>query len=168
MTEQTEAGVNPVTQAATLAKSVIGSPEDVQRLLGAIEQIMDALEDVLCEETNLLREGKLNEALDLVEAKNQLSIQYMLLQKAVTANASLVKQLAPRDSFQLADRHHMFQDTLQANLAVISTVRELSGELVSDMNEEIQKGGRAQVYGRSGQMPTSAQQKRGLSYDQSS
>ena len=78
MSEHQNAPQNPVTQAAALAKAPIGSPEDVQRLLGAIEQIMDALDNVLIEETALLRNGEIKEALDLVEAKNQLSIQYML------------------------------------------------------------------------------------------
>nr|WP_321443996.1 hypothetical protein [uncultured Cohaesibacter sp.] len=168
MSDQNQTAPNPVTQAATLAKSPIGSPDDVQRLLGAIEQIMDSLDEVLVEETDLLREGKLAEALELVEAKNQLSIQYMLLQKAITTNASLVKQLAPQDAEQLTRRHHMFQTTLQANLAVISTAREVSAELVDGLNQKVQKRGQAQTYGQSGQMPQQVKQQRGLSIDTAS
>ena len=129
---------------------------------------MDALDDVLDEETVLLREGKLHQALNLVEAKNQLSIQYMLLQKAITANAALVKQLAPQDTEQLTRRHHLFQNTLQANLAVIATAREVSSELISDINQQVQKGARAETYGQSGQMPQGPKQKRGLSIDTAS
>ena len=168
MTKQTNEAPNPVTQAATLAKSPIASPDDVHRLVGAIEHIMDALDDVMGEETTLLREGKIKEALDLVEAKNQLSIQYMLLQKAIMANASLVKQLAPQDSEQLTRRHHMFQNTLQANLAVIATVREVSTELVGDINDQVQKGAKANTYGQSGQLPQKVAQNRGLSIDTAS
>ena len=168
MSDQQTSAPNPVTQAATLAKTPIGGPEDVQRLVGAIEQIMDALDDVLDEETVLLREGKLHQALNLVEAKNQLSIQYMLLQKAITANAALVKQLAPQDTEQLTRRHHLFQNTLQANLAVIATAREVSSELISDINQQVQKGARAETYGQSGQMPQGPKQKRGLSIDTAS
>ncbi|WP_119308099.1 hypothetical protein [Cohaesibacter haloalkalitolerans] len=165
MTDSQNSSQNPVTQAAALAKTPIGGAEDVQRLLGAIEQIMDALDSILIEETELLRKGELKQALDLVEAKNQLSIQYMLLQKAIAANASIVKQLAPQDAEQLARRHQMFQNTLQANLAVIATAREVSSELVSDINEQIQKGAKAKTYGRAGQAPVKANQKQGISID---
>ncbi|PLW78849.1 hypothetical protein [Cohaesibacter celericrescens] len=168
MSEQENKATSPVTQAATLAKSPIASPDDVRRLVGAIEHIMDALDDVMGEETKLLKEGKVKQALDLVEAKNQLSIQYMLLQKAITANASLVKQMAPQDSEQLTRRHHMFQSTLQANLAVIATVREVSSELVHDINDQVQKGGKANTYGQSGQLPQHVTQRRGLSIDTAS
>ena len=167
MTDQNNSANNPVTQAATLAKSPIGNTDDAHRLVGAIEQIMDALDEVLIEETDLLREGKLNEALELVEAKNQLSIQYMLLQKAITANASLVKELAPQDAEQLTRRHHMFQNTLQANLAVIATAKEVSAELVDGINEQVQKKAQSKTYGASGQMPQGVKQARGLSIDQS-
>ena len=165
MSEQQNAPQNPVTQAAALAKAPIGTPEDVQRLLAAIEQIMDALDTVLIEETALLRNGEIKEALDLVEAKNQLSIQYMLLQKSIAANASLVKKLAPQDSAQLARRHEMFQSTLQTNLAVIATAKEVSSELVGDINAVIQKGAKAQTYGNAGQAPVQVSQKQGISID---
>ncbi|WP_316860049.1 hypothetical protein [uncultured Cohaesibacter sp.] len=165
MTENNNTASNPVTQAAALAKAPIGSVSDCQRLIGAIEQIMDALDGVLIEETDLLRNGKLNEALDLVEAKNQLSIQYMLLQKAIAANASVFKQLAPQDSEQLARRHQLFQNTLQANLAVVATAREVSSELVSGINEQIQKGAKAQTYGSVGEAPEKVSQKQGISID---
>lgn len=165
MSDQNQTAPNPVTQAAAIAKAPIGSPDDVQRLLGAIEQIMDSLDAVLIEETDLLRDGKLDEALELVEAKNQLSIQYMLLQKAITANASIVKQLAPQDTEQLTRRHYMFQNTLQANLAVVSTAREVSAELVGGLNQKVQKRGQAQTYGQTGQMPQQVKQQHGLSID---
>ncbi|WP_319413471.1 hypothetical protein [uncultured Cohaesibacter sp.] len=165
MSEPQNTPQNPVTQAATLAKTPIGDLDDVQRLLGAIEQIMDALDAVLIEETALLRKGEVKEALDLVEAKNQLSIQYMLLQRAITANARLVKQLAPQDAEQLARRHEMFQHTLQSNLAVIATAKEVSSELVGNINEIFQKGAKAQTYGCAGQAPTKVTQKQGISID---
>ena len=144
------------------------SAEDVHRLVGGIEQIMDALDEVLGAETELLKQGRLNEALELVEAKNQLSIQYMLLQKAITANVSLIKDLAPQDTEMLNRRHQMFQNTLQANLAVVSTAREVSAELVNGFNKEIQRGARANTYGDTGQMPQDVVQKRGMSINTSS
>ena len=168
MSEENQTAPNPVTQAAALAKTPLGDAQDVQRLLGAIEQIMDSLDAVLIEETDLLREGKLEEALELVEAKNQLSIQYMLLQKAIASNASLVKQLAPQDTEQLTRRHYLFQNTLQANLAVISTAREVSSELVGTLNQKVQQRGQTQTYGHSGQVPHNAKQQHGLSIDTAS
>nr|WP_321456393.1 hypothetical protein [uncultured Cohaesibacter sp.] len=165
MSDSPNSNTNPVTQAATLAKTPVGGLEDAQRLIGAIEQIMDSLDDVLIEETDLLKRGDIKQALDLVEAKNQLSIQYMLLQKAITTNASLVKQLAPQDAAQLARRHEMFQNTLQTNLAVIATAKEVSSELIGDINAQIQKGAKAQTYGRAGQAPSGVTQKQGISID---
>ena len=159
---------SPVTQAATLAKTPIGSADDVHRLVGAIERIMDSLDNLMDEETALMKEGKLNEAMDLVEAKNQLSVQYMLLQKAITTNASVVKQLAPTDAEKLMRRHYMFQNTLQANLAVLATVREVSKELIGSVNEHVQKGAKANIYGRSGDMPGTVKQARGIAIDTAS
>lgn len=168
MTTPNQAAVNPVTQAATLAKTPIGNADDVHRLVGALSRIMDALDDVLSEETALLRDGQLAPALDLVEAKNQLSIQYMLLQKAIVQNAQLVKQLAPEEGEQLTERHQTFQTTLQTNLAVIATAREVSSEMVGNINKEVQKGAKAQTYGHSGYMPDTVTQHRGIAVDTAS
>ncbi len=165
MADPTPQSSNPITQAATLAKSPLGSPDDVHRLVGALDRIMDALDDVLIEETDLLKEGKLHEALELVEAKNQLSIQYMLLQKAITANADLVKHLAPEDSEHLTRRHYLFQNTLQANLAVIATAKAVTGELVENINTEVQKGAKASTYGNTGYAPNTVVQNRGIAVD---
>lgn len=159
---------NPVTQAATLAKKPVRDTEDIQRLVAAIDQIMDALDDLLAEETALIGAGKLKQAQELIEAKNQLSIQYMLLQKAIVANASLVKQLSPLSSEHLQRRHLMFQNTLRTNLAVVATAKEVSSELVETINAEVQKGARANTYGRAGQMPQQPKQSRGIAVDQSS
>lgn len=168
MTDTNQATINPVTQAATLAKAPISSADDVHRLTGALSRIMDALDDVLTEETNLLRDGKLATALDLVEAKNQLSIQYMLLQKAIVQNAQLVKQLAPQEGEELTQRHQAFQTTLQTNLAVITTAREVSSEMVGTINKEVQKGAKAQTYGQTGYMPNTVTQHRGIAIDTAS
>lgn len=168
MTESSQATINPVTQAATLAKAPIGSADDVLRLTGALGRIMDALDHVLSEETSLLRDGKLAPALDLVEAKNQLSIQYMLLQKAIVQNARLVKQLAPEEGEALTRRHQEFQNTLQTNLAVIATAREVSSEMVGTINKEVQKGAKAQTYGQTGYMPDTVTQSRGIAIDTAS
>lgn len=168
MTDNNQAAINPVTQAATLAKSPISSSDDVHRLTGALGRIMDALDEVLTEETSLLRDGKLAPALDLVEAKNQLSIQYMLLQKAIVQNAQLVKQLAPEEGEALTLRHQQFQTTLQTNLAVIATAREVSNEMVDTINKEVQKGAKAQIYSQSGYMPNQVTQHRGIAIDTAS
>ena len=168
MTDQSNPGTNPVTQAAAIAKTPIASTEDAHRLVTAIEHIMDALDEILSEETDLLKDGKLDEALDLVEAKNQLSIQYMLLQKAIANNAALVRQMVPQDTEQLTRRHHMFQSTLQANLAVIATARQVSAELIGGINDQVQKGGKPQTYGQYGTMPETPVQNRGLSIDTAS
>ena len=159
---------NPVTQAATLAKTPIREADDIHRLVGALDRIMDALDDLLSEETELLRTGKLNEALDLVEAKNQLSIQYMLLQKAITQNAALVKQLAPQEGEHLTRRHFAFQNVLKANLAVIATAREVSSEMVGTINKEVQKGAKANTYGSNGYAPNAVTQRRGIAVDTAS
>lgn len=165
MAETTPQSTNPITQAATLAKSPLANADDVHRLVGALDRIMDALDSVLIEETDLLKEGKLNEALELVEAKNQLSIQYMLLQKAITANADIVKDLAPQDGEHLTRRHYLFQNTLQANLAVIATARAVTGELVDNINSEVQKGVKATTYSNTGYAPNTIVQNRGLAID---
>lgn len=156
---------NPVTQAAALAKKKVGSADDVLRLLGAINRIMDTLYELLEEETALLRKGKLNDALSLVEAKNQLSIQYMLLQKTISRNADIVKKLAPGDSEALLSRHKDFQSVLKKNLAVIATTREVSSELINSINAIVQMGTVTNTYGDSGSLPDKAQPKRGLTID---
>ncbi len=157
--------VNPVTQAASLAKAPISEKEDVRRIVSALERIIDALDDILAEECALLREGKLQEATELVEAKNQLAIQYMLLQKTIVNNAALVRDLSPQDAEELQRRHFLFQNTLQTNLAVVATAREVASELVQNVNKDVQQAGATNTYAQNGQVPAAPVQKRGIAVD---
>jgi hypothetical protein len=157
--------INPVTQAASLAKAPISEKEDVRRIVTALERIIDALDDILAEECALLREGKLQEATELVEAKNQLAIQYMLLQKTIVNNAPLVRDLSPQDAEELQRRHFLFQNTLRTNLAVVATAREVASELVQNVNKDVQQAGATNTYGQNGQVPTAPVQKRGIAVD---
>ncbi|MCV6576462.1 MAG: flagellar protein FlgN [Cohaesibacter sp.] len=157
--------VNPVTQAASLAKIPISEKEDVRRIVSAIERIMDALDELLAEECALLREGKLQEATELVDVKNQLAIQYMLLQKTIVNNAAIVRDLSPQDAEELQRRHYLFQNSLRTNLAVVATAREVASELVQNVNKDVQKAGSTNTYGQTGTLPSAPVQKRGIAVD---
>ncbi|SNZ08826.1 hypothetical protein [Cohaesibacter gelatinilyticus] len=157
--------INPVTQAASLAKAPIAEKEDVRRIVTALERIIDALDDILAEECALLREGKLQEATELVETKNQLAIQYMLLQKTIVNNAGLVRDLSPQDAEELQRRHFLFQNTLRTNLAVVATAREVASELVQNVNKDVQQAGTTNTYGQNGQVPSAPVQKHGIAVD---
>ncbi|MCT4657296.1 MAG: hypothetical protein N4A65_16000 [Cohaesibacter sp.] len=159
---------NPVTQAATLAKAPIEDADDINRIVGAIERIMDALDSILEEECSLLREGKLEEATQLVDAKNQLAIQYMLLQKTIINNAATVRELTPQASEELQRRHYLFQNTLRTNLAVVATAREVAAELVENVNEQVQKPSTPNTYSQAGTLPNAPVQSRGLAIDTAS
>lgn len=164
-TKPAQTSSNPVTQAASLAKAPLSDRDDVRRIVSAIERIMDALDSILEEECALLREGKLQEATELVEAKNQLAIQYMLLQKTIVNNASLVRDLSPQDAEELQRRHFLFQNTLRTNLAIVATAREVASELVQNVNRDVQKKNSTHVYGQNGAAPAAPTQQRGIAVD---
>lgn len=107
---------------------------------------MNALLAVIERETELVRAGKVREALKLEQNKNELSRRYIAMITLLKASQKYLAQTTP-DLLSALHRHHdVFRAMLQVNLTVLATAHAVSEGIVRGVNTEIQKRNIPQTY----------------------
>jgi hypothetical protein len=127
------------------------SPLDPRRLASDLIEAMTTLLKVIEQETELVRAGKIADAIALDARKTELSRHYVTLVTAVKNNRDQFKTAAP-DLMATLDRHHdTFRAILQVNLTVLATAHAVSEGIVRGVNVEMQKRNMPSTYSASGQ-----------------
>ena len=109
------------------------------QLAAELMEAMSALLGVIERETELVRAGKLKEAMALGAQKSELSRRYVGAVGQVKANQKLLSQCAP-DLLPSLHRHHdTFRAMLQVNLTVLATAHAVSENIVRGVNAEMQR-----------------------------
>jgi len=106
------------------------------------EQLMDAMNALLAlieRETELVRAGKVREAMTLESKKQELSRNYVLAVSELKANQPQLAKSAPELLSTLHRHHDAFRAMLQVNLTVLATAHAVSESVVRGVNAEIQK-----------------------------
>lgn len=106
------------------------------------EQLMDAMSallGVIERETELVRAGKVREAITLESKKQELSRNYVVAVSALKANQAQLAKSAPELLSTLHRHHDAFRAMLQVNLTVLATAHAVSESVVRGVNAEIQK-----------------------------
>ena len=106
------------------------------------EDLMDVMNKLLAtieRETELVRAGKLREAMAFEPEKTALSRRYVSAVGHLKASQTFMKQTAP-DLLTTLHRHHdTFRAMLQVNLTVLATAHAVSESLVRGVNAEMQR-----------------------------
>ncbi len=111
---------------------------DARKLAENLMDVMSALLGVIERETELVRAGKLREALALEAQKTDLSRRYVNAVGQLQASQKYLSQTAPELLTTLHRHHDVFRAMLQINLTVLATAHAVSESIVRGVNTEMQ------------------------------
>ena len=121
------------------------------------EDLMDAMSALLGlieRETELVRAGKVREAMTLENQKQELSRRYVGAVSQLKANQAQLAKSAPELLSTLHRHHDAFRAMLQVNLTVLATAHAVSESVVRGVNAEIQKRNVPNTYTAAGRRAT--------------
>jgi hypothetical protein len=134
----------------TVMQPSVSNPSEARKLADALMQIMDALLKLIEQETELVRGGKIREAMALDAMKSDLSRRYVSAIAGLRANQRYMAQAAPELLAALHRHHDTFRAMLQVNLTVLATAHAVSEGIVRGVNGEMQRRAMPSTYTASG------------------
>jgi hypothetical protein len=144
-----------MSQVATAMQAPFPQPSvdtgaEADLLISHLLDVMDALLDMVEEETRLVRAGKLDQVATLEQSKAELSRLYLADMQRIKANQPNIATLAPARLEDLRKRHDEFRAVLQINLTVLATAHAVSESIMRGVSEELARKAQPQAYGASG------------------
>jgi hypothetical protein len=112
---------------------------EARKLADDLMEVMSALLGVIERETELVRAGKLREAMASEPEKSALSRRYVSAVGHLKASQKFLAQSAPELLTTLHRYHDTFRAMLQVNLTVLATAHAVSEGIVRGVNAEMQR-----------------------------
>ena len=140
-----------LSQNAALPIVPASTPAEAQRLADGLMRMMAGLLDIVEQETELVRAGKVREAIALENKKGEASRDYMRAVSEIKQSASYLKRSTPELLATLHRHHDTFRALLQVNLTVLATAHAVSEGIIRGVNGEIQRRRNPQGYTAAGQ-----------------
>jgi hypothetical protein len=112
---------------------------EARALAENLMEVMSALLGVIERETELVRAGKLREAMAFEPEKTALSRRYVGAVGHLKASQKFLAQSAPELLATLHRHHDTFRAMLQVNLTVLATAHAVSEGIVRGVNAEMQR-----------------------------
>jgi hypothetical protein len=128
----------PQRQQAPAPIPAATTATDARKLAEDLMEVMSALLGVIERETELVRAGKLREALAFEAQKTDLSRRYVSAVAHLKASQKYLSQTAPELLTALHRHHDVFRAMLQINLTVLATAHAVSESIVRGVNTEMQ------------------------------
>ena len=128
----------------------ISTPVEARKLTEELMDVMSALLGIIERETELVRAGKIPEAMQLEEQKGELSGRYMVAVESLKNAQKYVAQVSPELLTTLRRHHDTFRAMLQINLTVLATAHAVSEGIVRGVNVEMQRRNIPQTYTAAG------------------
>ena len=148
MTTSANAHVANVQSAGTPAP--VTTTADANKLAAHYIEVMDALVDVIQQETELVRAGRLSDATALESTKTQLARLYIADTLRLRANQAQLANMSPQVMPDVLHHHHNFRALLQINLTVLATAHAVSEGIVRGVSGELTRKSAPQTYGAGG------------------
>jgi len=143
--------MNPHPQARPAqAAAMISSPVEARKLAEHLMEVMGALLGVIERETELVRAGKLREAMQLETEKSEHSRRYTIAVELLKNSQKYIAQVSPELLTTLRRHHDTFRAMLQINLTVLATAHAVSEGIVRGVSSEIQRRSMPNTYTASG------------------
>ncbi len=127
------------------------TPAEARKLAENLMDVMSALLGVIERETELVRAGKIREAMASEAKKAELSRRYVNAVAHLKASHSYLSATAPELLTTLHRHHDMFRAMLQINLTVLATAHSVSEGIIRGVHGEMQKKSMPQTYTSAGQ-----------------
>ncbi|MGB8397582.1 hypothetical protein [Bradyrhizobium sp.] len=145
---------NPQPQQAPAPVPVASTPAKARKLAEDLMDIMSVLLAVIERETELVRAGKVQEAMKLEPQKTDASRRYVNALGHLNASQQYLAQVAPELLTTLHRHHDVFRAMLQINLTVLATSHAVSESIVRGVNAEMQRRNVPNTYTSAGQRAT--------------
>ena len=144
--------MNPTAQRreAPSPSPVAATPAAARKLAENLMEAMSALLAVIERETELVRAGKLREAMTTEPRKAELSKAYVNAVGQLKASQKQLAQAAPELLKTLHRHHDLFRSMLQINLTVLATAHAVSESIVRGVNAEMQRRSMPNTYTAAG------------------
>ena len=126
------------------------SAAEARKLAQSLLDVMSALLSVIEAETELVRAGKLREAMTLGPKKTELSHRYVAVVGQMKASQKYLSQAAPELLKTLHRHHDVFRSMLQVNLTVLATAHAVSENIVRSVNAEMARRNMPNTYTATG------------------
>lgn len=145
------------------------SKQEAESFCSALSSTMEALLSVIEMETDLVRAGSLKQAGELQADKARLIHEYTRGMLTAKDHAVALGNLAPAATDALRRQHGEFQPVLRINLAVLSTAREVTNNIVSSVAKAVgaRNATAPTTYGRTGSAPVGPKSAQGIAVNQS-
>jgi len=130
---------------------VAASPAEIRKLAEELVDVMGALLGLIERETELVRAGKVAEAMRLEQQKSEMSRRYMVAVESLKTAQKYLAQVSPELLTTLRRHHDTFRAMLQVNLTVLATAHAVSEGIVRGVNTEIQRRNIPNTYTAAGQ-----------------
>jgi hypothetical protein len=130
---------HPARREAPAPAASAVTPGDARKLAETMMDVMSALLGVIERETELVRAGKLREAMAFEPKKTELSRRYVNAVGQLKASQKYLAQTAPELLNTLHRHHDTFRAMLQVNLTVLATAHAVSESIVRGVNAEMQQ-----------------------------
>jgi hypothetical protein len=130
---------HPQRQGLPTREATQTTPAEARKMAENLMEVMSALLGVIERETELVRAGKIREAMASESRKAELSRRYVSAVTQLKASSKSLAQAAP-DLLATLHRHHdTFRAMLQINLTVLATAHAVSESIVRGVNNEVQR-----------------------------
>jgi hypothetical protein len=130
---------HPQRREAPAPTPSASTPTDARKLAENLMEVMSALLGVIERETELVRAGKLREAMAFEPKKTDLSSRYVNAAGQLKASQKYLSQTVPELLTTLHRHHDVFRAMLQINLTVLATAHAVSESIIRGVNTEIQR-----------------------------
>src|SRR5215470_10298350 len=126
-------------QEAQSPYPAVTTAAEARKLAEEMMEVMSALLATIERETELVRAGKLREAMASEPEKAALSRRYVGVVGHLKASQKFLAQSAPELLTTLHRHHDTFRAMLQVNLTVLATAHAVSEGIVRGVNAEMQR-----------------------------
>jgi hypothetical protein len=142
---------HPQRQQAPAPTPVVSTIAEARKLAAHLTEVMGTLIGVIERETELVRAGKVREAMALEPEKTDCSRRYVKAVGDLKASQPYMSKAVP-DLLATLHRHHdVFRAMLQINLTVLATSHAVSEGVVRGVNVEMQRRNIPNTYTSRGQ-----------------
>jgi hypothetical protein len=135
-------------------RPAISTPAAARKLAEELMDVMSALLAIIERETELVRAGKVHEAMKLGEQKSGLSRRYVVALENLKTAQNYLAQVSPELLATLRRHHDTFRAMLQINLTVLATAHAVSEGIVRGVNTEMQRRNIPNTYTAAGKRAT--------------
>jgi flagellar biosynthesis/type III secretory pathway chaperone len=139
--------------ASPSAPPAVTTAAEAEQLAAQFVTLIDSLQGVVQQETELVRAGKLAQAVQVAEPKSDLARRYVA--DCARLRASRLERLLPAARLEaLRRRHESFRAILQTNMTVLATAHAVSEGIVRGVSGEMARKSTPQTYGATGRTNT--------------